>query len=221
MIETRADMGGKISLPTILRGAGLAASLGSLFAFAYLLLTATRAGLGDASVPVLLVTAVTLFVLGEVLRWRAGRMLGTNPLDDKDPLTVSGARPAGIARPKSEALHEAVYNDAFRKQEKHGAGALSEAERLTLHLVPLHIYVTSNGLQGGISGFGSTETRASLPYLFEVGLPEVAELLEGYLDKDPALTDDPERTRRDIMAAGFDDIPARVDAYLDAAYPWA
>ncbi|HBZ44347.1 MAG TPA: hypothetical protein DEO85_09900 [Maritimibacter sp.] len=209
-----------MNVPHVLRGAGLLASLASFFVFAYLLFTAVTSGLGASGVPVLLVTAVTLFVLGEVLRWRSGAMVGAGPLDDNDPLTDGTAKHTGIPRPTDEALHEAVYNDAFRKQQKHGDGGLIEAERLTLHLVPLHIYVSSNGLRNGIAGFGLSETKASLPYFVEIGLEDVATVLEAYLAKDEGPASDPQTAQDALTAAGFNDIPARVDAYLDTRYPW-
>ncbi len=213
-------MGNRISIALVVKGLGLAASLGSLVAFAVLILRAINEGLGHASVPGLLGAGVILFVIGEVLRWRAGQMGDRDDTDiDADAPETPGAG-TGIARPTDEAPHEAVYNDAFRRQQKRGDSALNDPERMTLHLVPLYIYIASNGVQSGVAGFGTTETRAALPHLIELGLNEVAALLEAYIAHDEDVVSDPVGLEKQLSAVGFDDIPARLDAYLDKAYPW-
>lgn len=214
-------MGNRISIALVVKGLGLAASLGSLVAFAVLILRAINEGLGHASVPGLLGAGVILFVIGEVLRWRAGQMGDRDDTDiDADAPETPGAG-TGIARPTDEAPHEAVYNDAFRRQQKRGDSALNDPERMTLHLVPLYIYIASNGVQSGVAGFGTTETRAALPHLIELGLNEVAALLEAYIAHDEDVVSDPVGLEKQLSAVGFDDIPARLDAYLETKYPWA
>lgn len=209
----------KSQLALIMKSAGMIASLGSFFVFAYLLYIAATVGLGDTIVPLLLAAGVVLFVLGEVLRWRAAKSISVDPSGATGPITLTGEQ--GIGRPTREALHEAVYNDAFRKHQKSGDGALNEAERMVLHLVPLHVYISAKGADDGIAAFGHTETRATLPYLHEIGLGDLATLLEGNLANDEGPASDPDEIDNELSVAGFDTIPERIDAYLDMHYPWA
>lgn len=129
-------------------------------------------------------------------------------------------------RKARQPLHEQVYRQAWDKAPE----ARNEAEQLCFEAQSLHLYLTADGLDGGIGNMGEDEVRRALPSLKLLGLEDVAreiaafleiyEAMAGIGDMDQETTDEYFETEKQVyqrIAYDLRDIPERLDRYLAKA----
>ncbi|NBD29207.1 MAG: hypothetical protein GVY31_04100 [Alphaproteobacteria bacterium] len=138
-----------------------------------------------------------------------------------------------VERPRSRRPYEVVYEAARETRNRAGAGALTPVELTCESCWLLYSYIEGDGPEGGVSNMGASKARAAAPALVQIGLARCATLLNEFLDQyeefdrfphseegDRQFLETSDLYAEELRQAGFDELPDRLDAYLEKNYPW-